>query len=237
MSKTRTNLEEQVRTYLDEASQDDWTDVEVRREINAKYLELYTAIIEVYEDYYSTKTTTASVADQQEYTLPSDFYKMRRVEIDYAPDNSQSVPSRAIRVSMDDVHRDLGNSGSSLTVHARPAYYIRGDFLGFIPVPTKAGSTAITIWYIKTVSELSSSSSSIDIPFADRYAQIISLGAAATLLRKGQQEEVVASRYLLEYEDNIKKMKQELEDRIADGGRGVTDLQGEHVDFVDGLAF
>ena len=70
MSKDLAYLRAKTRTYLDESAQADWTDDEVDRDINSKYLAVYTAIVSVYDDYYSCKSTTNTVADQQEYGLP-----------------------------------------------------------------------------------------------------------------------------------------------------------------------
>lgn len=234
MSKTLTVLRQQVRTYLDEATQNDWTDTEVDREINVGYLKAYTAVVTVFEDYYSTKATSATVANQQEYALPSDIYKIRRVEINYEPSNANSLPRKAVPVAMDSVLRDLGNSALGITVYRNPAYYMRGNTIGFIPEPTESGSGAITLWYIKTVAELSSASDTINIPFPDRYYDAISLEAAGTLLRKSQQEEEVARAYLAEAEGRREKMMMELEDRAADDTKTIVDTTGDDMDFSSG---
>ena len=235
MAKTLTNLRAQVRTYLDEATTADWTVAEVDREINVGYMKAYAEVVNVYEDYYSTTTTLTTIADQQEYGtsdgFPTDFYKMRRVELDYTPSQSSSVPRRAIPVSMDSVLRDLGNSALGISVWRNPAYYLRGNTIGFIPVPTEGGSGALKLWYIKTLSELSSGSDEIDIPFPDRYFDSIVLEAVGTLLRKGQQEERVAMVYLSQAQEWRDKMRNELEDRIADDTKSITDTIGEDVDF------
>lgn len=231
MAKTLANINAQVRTYLDETVQADWTDVEVNREINVGYMKVYTAVVGVFEDYYSVKSTASSVADQQEYDLPSDFYKVRRIEINYKPSDSNTIPLKAIPIQMDSVRRDLGYSTQGMTVAGTPSYYIRGDKLGFIPFPTVAGSDAITLWYIKIISELSSNTDAIDIPFPDRYYDSIALEASGTLLRKSQQEEEVAKVYLQDAEMRRMKMVEELEDRQADDSKMIVDTQGDDVDF------
>lgn len=231
MSKTLATLQAQVRTYLDEVTQADWTDTEVTREINVGYMKVYSAVINDFEEYYSTKSTANSVANQQEYALPSDVYKIRRVEVNYNPSDTNSLPRRALPLSMDEVLRDLGNSAMGITVYRNPAYYMRGNTIGFIPVPTQSGTATITLWYIKTITELSSATDTIDIPFADRYYDAISLEAAGTLLRKGQQEEEVARQYLLEAEQRRQKMMMELKDRAADDAKQITDILGYDVDF------
>ena len=88
MAKTLTNIRSQVRTYLDEATQADWTDTEIDREINVGYMKVYSEVVNVYEDYYSTTTTVTTVDDQQEYGtsdgFPTDFYKMTNNNLYYS---------------------------------------------------------------------------------------------------------------------------------------------------------
>jgi len=231
MSKSLTNLRGQTRSYLDEAVTADWTQAEVDREINHYYMSLFTAICEVFESYYSKKVTAGSVEDQQEYALPSDFWKIQRVEINYDPNTANSTAKRALPIGIDDVRRDLANTNIGVAVHRAPAYYLRGDYVGFLPIPDEDGSDNITIWYVSIPDELDAASDTIDIPFPDRYGGLISLGAAGTLLRKGQQEETAAARYLLEFEAGVAKMQRELEDRKADDIKGVTDTVGLDLDF------
>ena len=231
MAKTFLNLKAQTRTYLDEATQDDWKDTEVEREVNVGYMKVYSSVVGVFEGYYSTRAQATSVDNTQEYSLPTNIYKIRRVELNYNPDQENSVARRALPVSLDSILRDLGGSALGISVWRNPAYYLRGDIIGFLPIPTQGGASAITIWYIKEVSELSGDSDVINIPFPDRYYDAIALEAAGTLLRKGQQEEIVASRYLAEAEVRRTKMREELEDRISDDSKAVIDTLGSDVDF------
>jgi len=233
MAKTLSTLRARTRTYLDEAVQADWTDTEVDREVNEGYHKVVTAVISVFEDYYLTSATANTVANQQEYALPSDFFKMRRVEINYDVDNTNSVPQRALPINIDSVRRDLANTTLGISVLRNPAYYLKGDVIGFIPIPTKNGTNAIKIWYIKTKTDLVNDSDEVDIPYPDRYANIIAVFAAGTLLRKGQQEETVAARYLAEFEAGLAKMQEELEDRVAEESKYVVDVLAETQDFSD----
>ena len=237
MAKTLKDVRDHVRVYLDEVSAADWTDAQINRAINNAYLDHYTDVVMVYEDYYSTNALTGTVAGQQEYALPDDFYKIRRVELNYEPSNPNAISNRAVKVTIDDVLRDLGNQGLSLTPHSRPGYYIRGNNIGFIPIPTETGDNCLSIWYITTIDDLSVDSDTLNLPFADNYASNIALGAAGELLRKGQQEEAVAAKYLSEYEFKKGKMIEELKERAADWSKTVTDVVGNRLDFSDTLIF
>lgn len=231
MAKTLANIRASTRTLLDEATQDDWTNTEVNRDINYTYHEVYTNVITVYEDYYSTSATTDSVADQQEYLLPSDIYKIRRVEINYDPDVTGSTAKKAVRASIDQVHRYLDNANAGGPIIVNPVYYLLGSKLGLIPRPTKSGDENIEIWYIKTITDLTNDSDTFDLPYIDRYGYLIAQGAAAKLLSKGQQEEEASSKYQFQFELGLKKMQQELEDRIAEGAISTVDTAQELNDF------
>lgn len=239
MAKLIATLREQVRSYLDESSASDWTTGEVDREINVCYHAVYGAAVEVFEDYYLTTTQFNVVANKQEYGsaegFPSDFFKLRRVEINYNVPDTNSVAQRALPVQLDEVRRDLGNATLGISTLRNPGYYLYGTGssakIGFLPIPTIAGTNGIKLWYVKVLSDLSDSNTTVDIPYPDRFSWIISLGAAANLLRKGQQEEVAARAYREEFALEMEKMKQSLEDRVAEESKHAIDVLGEDLDF------
>lgn len=242
MAKTVANLRQQTRTYLDEATTADWTNTEVDREINAGFHEVVTAVMETYENFYLISTTFNTVASQQEYAttdgFPSDFFKMVRVQINYNISDSNSLYNRAHPVDLNEIDGDLANNAIGISVFRNAAYFLYGEGtgstgikLGFIPIPTRNGTNAIKIWYIPIMSDLSDSNTNVKIPYADRYYSLISLYAAATLLRKGQQEEIVARGYMAEFDIGLKKMRQQLEDRISDSSKHINDSDQMDVDF------
>ncbi|MDD4984862.1 MAG: hypothetical protein PHQ43_03590 [Dehalococcoidales bacterium] len=231
MAKTKAQLNQAARTYLDEAVQADWEETEVNREVNNGYHEVVTAVIETFDDYYLTEATADTVVDQQEYRLPSDFFKVRRVEINYDVDNSGSRYQRALPVSLDQVRRDLGNENAGITVLTNPAYFLQGNYIGFIPVPTNVGTDAIKIWYVRQVSDLDEDSDTVDIPYPDRFAKLIPMYAAGVLLKKGQEAVNEGNDLLNQFYVGIERMKQQLEDRIADENKSVIDTRMESIDF------
>ena len=204
--------------------------------------------MDTYEDFYVITANFNSVADQQEYDttdgVPTDIYKIRRIEINYDVSNSQSIPRRARPVRMDAVLRDLGNSALGITVFRNPAYFVYGSStgsagikIGLIPEPTRTGTNAFKLWYLPFTADMSTGTDNPNIPYPDRYSKLISLYAASQLLRKGQQEEAVASQYMEDYEIGLVKMKRELEGRIDDDSKRVIDTTGEDVDFSHAGSF
>jgi hypothetical protein len=227
MSKTLETMRTTTRMYLDEVSAADWSDAQIDEQINYKYLEVYTAVVDTYEDYYRTRSRANLEAGSQEYALPDDFYKMRRLEIQYV---SGGDFYKATRCEFDQI---LSRSIQSTQIGStsRPNYYLSGTFLGLLPVPTEDITNGLVMWYIKQVAELVSNSDLVDIPFVDRYASMIPKAAAGELLSKGQQEEVVAAKYLEEFQRMLEKMQTELEDRKAEGSKNIIDTVGDTMDF------
>ncbi len=240
MTVTLSELRNDTRMLLDETTAADWTNIQVDAAINYAYHEVVASVVKVYEDYYVKTDQMNTTADRQEYDqttdgFPTDFFKIRRVEINYDTSDSNSSPRRALPVKLDDIDRDLGNTAIGNTPQRNPGYYLIGQGsnlkLGFIPIPDETGTNAIKIWYVYFPSDLSANTDTIDIPYPERYGRLISYGAAGDLLRKGQQEEVAAARYRAEFEAALQKMIEELEDRTADDIRGVTDTVDMDLDF------
>ncbi|MCK9370925.1 hypothetical protein M0R04_13525 [Candidatus Dojkabacteria bacterium] len=244
MSKTFLNGQTETRIYLDESSAADFLDSEVKLAYNRSYHDVAGAVMEVYEQFYETTTpyTYAEVADQQEYTIASSLIKPTRVEINYNPTTSGSVASRAIPIKSNEVRGNLANTNTSAT-YDTPAYYIHGSLsaqkIGFVPVPHTADTTgqSISVWGIDLPADLSADGDNVNIPYADRFAYLVALRAAAQLLRKGQQEENNAQNYINEYQKGLVQMKSFLKDRQEDGVQMIQDALGEDTDFTAGGIF
>lgn len=241
MAKTYADISAEIRTYLDESSQADFLDTEVLRSANRAYHDVIGAVMEVYEEYYNTTTpyTYAVVANQQEYTIASSLIKTTRVEINYDPITASSVAVRAIAIKPNEIRTNLNNTNSKYSF-ASPGYYLHGNIgaqkIGFVPIPSIADTTgkSISVWGIDLPSDLSAAGDNVNIPYADRFAYLVALRAAAQLLRKGQQEENNAQNYINEYQKGLVQMKSFLADRQADGVRMIQDALGEDTDFSAG---
>lgn len=238
MAVSLSTIRTQVRGYLDETSASDWTNSELDVLINQRYHRVYSAVITVFEDYNITTSLINTVANQQEYStsdsdpLPSDIFKIRRVEINYDTTNANSVYQRATPITnVDAIRVRLGESNLGTNIFRNPAYYYLGGKLGFLPIPTQAGTDAIKLWYVKTATDLSSDSSTIDIPYPERYWNIITEGAVSDALRFGQQDSPEADKFDKKFIAGILLMQEELEDRIAEETKSVTDVSGENLDF------
>lgn len=237
MSKTLANVRSQIRSYLDETTQSDWTDPEINKVINTYYHAVRTAVITTFEDYYITATTFDTTADKQEYTstdgVPTDIFKIRRVEVNFDVSNSNSNPVRMQPIfNMDAVRRDLGqaNSVNSIRSGYGGNYYTYGFestlTIGFIPIPDKDGTDAVKIWYVPVASDLSADASTLSLPYVDKNWLLVCYGAVAELLRFGAQESEEADKFERKFALGLDKMQEELEDREASNSKSILDVQG-----------
>jgi hypothetical protein len=227
MAKNLLNLNTNCRMILDEVSEADWTDSQINVEINYAYMEMYTAVVETYEDYYRKVVTGPLFASRQDYLAPTDMYKLRRLEIKFYTGDDY--------VKVTPVSFDQNNHAIDTTVYTntnRPVYDLSGDYIRILPLPPTDTTGRMRLTYITTIAELSANDDVVNLPFPDRFAQYIVLGACAKLLKKGQQEEAVARGYNEEFQIGIEKMKNELENRYADGAKMISDSLGQDNNFA-----
>ena len=241
MAKTFSQGQTDTRVYLDESSQIDFLDSEVKSAYNYAYHDVVGRVIEVYDDWYNDVSVNpfnyAIVAQQQEYTIDSSIIKPTRVEIDYNASGSETKAIRAVPIKKDEIRGNLGNTNTAGSFFSA-GYYVHGNpgaqKIGFVPVPQTSdtgGNKSIFVWGVTLPADLSAAGDNVNIPYADRFAYLIALRAAAQLLRKGQQEENAAQNYLNEYEKGVIEMQVFLKDRQSDDGQYIVDSAFENIDF------
>ena len=122
------------------------TDTELTRYLNNSWGELYNLIIENFnEDYFTTSHSFSLTSGTDSYSLPSDFYKMRGVDL--VVTSTESVPLRR--------YNWAERTRNSVTVRARDyRYRIQKGSIIFTPLPSTNDS--IKIFYIPDPRKLES---------------------------------------------------------------------------------
>ena len=238
MAKNLLACQTKTRTYLDEATQADFLDSEIISSVNIAYHDVASAVMDIFEEYYATITpfTYAVVAGKQEYQIDPSLIHVERAEINYNPVLVGSVTTRAMPVKMDEIRGNLANTNTTGSF-VSPIYYVHGDIgaqqIGFLPVPTVSDTTgkSISVWGVALPQDLVYPTDNVNIPYADRFYYLISLYAAAQMLRKGQQEENVAGNYIAEYKAGLTDMQSFLKNRRSDDGDYIVDNALESLDF------
>lgn len=118
---------------------------------NEAIAELWDLLVEKWQDYYTTSTTFPFVAGTDSYALPADFYKLRKVELQW-----DATPSWC-RMETHDLavaHEFRHASGR------RYRYRLQAGNLVFVPLP--ATVETIRIYYIPCAPVLVAPSDTID---------------------------------------------------------------------------
>ena len=239
MSKTLADVVYETRMYLDESSSTDFLTQDVLYAVNKAYHSVVQKVMEVYDGWYDTTTpfTYAIVANEQEYTIDPTIIKITRVEINYALVTTANTSStRAIPITSDEIRQNLANT-SNAGSYFSCAYYTHGNIgaqtIGFIPIPIVGDTTgkSISVWGISLPVDMVNNTDNVNIPWADNFSGLVSLKAAAQLLRKGQQEEVAARQYMADFNVGVIDMQTFLKDRQSDDGQYIEDSALEQTDF------
>ena len=135
-----TVLRQLVRQRADMENSQFVTDTELRRYINRGYAELYDLIITEAnsDDYFLNSYAFNLTSGTRAYDLPSDFYKMRGLDLTVGSD---VMPIRRYNFSQ-------RNVGSRYQVARNLRYHLQGNQIYLNPKPST--SDTMTLWYIPT---------------------------------------------------------------------------------------
>lgn len=120
--------------------------------LNKGIAETYDLIVQKWQDYYTTSASVSVVAGVQSYPLPSDFYKLRKVEIVL----TGTKTGRLFPHDLIDAH--LYTSGAGIAHRFR--YRIQAGNLVLVPVPS--GVDTLILYYIPYAPKLVDADDSFD---------------------------------------------------------------------------
>jgi hypothetical protein len=130
-------LRDEARQRADQVNSEFVTDAELNGYLNNSWSELYDILVSKYQDdYFLTSTSITVTSGTSTYSLPSDFYKARGVDLNI--NDNQNTPLQ--RYTFADRTRD------SLVRYARDVKYrIQANNIVFAPSPS---NNTATLWYI-----------------------------------------------------------------------------------------
>jgi len=171
----------------------------------------HTAVNEVLQsmddwDFQGEYATASLVASQQEYTLPTDLIKIKRVEITY--DGTNWYPVSPIDINQISDPTDSTSVTNDFATSS-PYYDLMDGSLFLYPVPTSNVTDGLKIWYEKEATELSGATDEPNIPEA--YQKILCYGAAKDYFEKySEREGFTNKRNLIQqnYNDLLERMKE-----------------------------
>jgi hypothetical protein len=193
--------------------------------LNDAYMQMVDAITEVNPDYFTKSATADTVANQQEYDLPSDFERVTMVTVTLAGVTYRFRPLPNITDVPIHGQTDANNG------YALPdgRYYIVGDNIGLLPIPDEAGDENLKLWYVYTPAELSADTDEPVIP--KKYHHLIKYGAYANYLDQ-DDEHVAAENMRRRFDARVEQMISVMSQNQVDEPKSVqiTNTDGLYVD-------
>lgn len=135
-------LIERVRQRTETEHSDFVTDDEITNYLNDSMKSYYDFMVTAYQDYFIDGYTFSTVSGQLAYALPSDFYKLRGVDVFI--DTDTVVSATPLPFAERNKYRQ-GSWGWNMRSSIR--YTLSGSYINLYPVPESVYS--VTLWYVK----------------------------------------------------------------------------------------
>ncbi len=167
--------------FLTNTSTNTYTDLDLTAALNMYYGEVIQEIIQAQDGWdFQAETATADlVADQQEYTLPTDILKIKRIEISY--DGTNWTPVTFMDVNETSSATDTTTVGNNFQ-KSEPYADLMDKSIMLYPTPSANATGGLKIWYSKGVDDLSADT---DEPvFQNRFHKVLCYGAARDYFEK-----------------------------------------------------
>lgn len=201
---------------IDTGSGGYFTTTQVNVFLNNAQKEVQKQLLQAGEMYYLKTVETATVDDQQDYVLPSDFLKLHRLE--YVLSGSTPTTEDTLmleRVTLNSSDRINQKSGTPI------AYTIKKNRLSLYPIPDTADKT-LRLFYSYRVTDMSANSDEPDCPL--EFHEYVAILAAESCFIKDDRNPANILEKKKSYLDLLKQMA---EDRAQDSSRNVVITTGD----------
>lgn len=188
-------------------------DAELTDIANEGLHELRDLLVESWEGYLSTDSTTTMSAGVNYTSLPSDFYKLEHL---FMLDGNE----RRELDSWD--FKDLSGSTNTDTADV-PYYRIRGDRIIWWPLP--ASTKTVEIWYVKQFAELVNDTDTLDSAIMPGWEKYIIAHMAEYILAKEERD---MSAAVMMKEQTRQKITASASNRDASRPRHTPEVTGRY---------
>jgi hypothetical protein len=177
--------------------------------------EVQQEIIQTFEDYFVTQTNLSIVQGTAEYSLPSGFIKMRRVE----DIRNSSAPMEILPTSLNQRQNSFVQTMTSQALVPQQ-YYIRGSQLVLTDTPTYTDASAIRLHFLKSIPDVTAGSNSSELPA--EHHRVLVWGMVKLALFQQQSDTTLANQ---EFEKHLQRIKVQAENRQIQRPRKVVRTQ------------
>lgn len=185
--------------------------------VNHELAALWDHLITSYEDYAIKKQFIDIVATQEEYNLPADFYKIRKVYPILT--NGRSYPLR--RFNMDQLGAETSATLILGTELRQLRYRVMGNRIYFWPEPTTAGT--VEVWYVPQYTPIENDQDLIDFRFPNGWEDYVVEGVAARALEKEESDSTHCRQRQAEI---LRRILQSVQDRDIGEPAEMIDAEG-----------
>lgn len=181
--------------------------------INEGYQHVIAKIIDDCQDYFGDTETIATVVGTTEYTPTKEFITTRFVE--YNPGSGTFV--RANFIPLNEMN-NIQNTGTQSYTESYPRYYVWGNKIGILPIPTKVGSVVIH-GIVKPV-DLSGNT---DVPaFLSTHHNLLTTWAMKCMVESVDENYLDGARKKQEFEDGCDELLRLIGARQSDATKKIT---------------
>lgn len=224
---TLTTLRAQTRERADMVNSQFVTDTanSLDAMINAAAADLHDLLVRKFADNYMTKKANiTTVANQNAYTLPTDFYHLLHIEI---LQGTKYYPLKRIELQNRNYYEHL--SDWTYGTVEKPRYFLSGPTtIDLEPKPTTTGTT-IRLWYAPVLAEMVAGSDTVAFP--NKYEEHIVISAAIKCLNKEESDSTALQTELAQIEA---KIDQDAENRNASSPQEAVDVDKQDILYLLG---
>ncbi len=184
---------------------------------------LYDMLVAAYEDEYFAKSTTVSITvNVNEYSLPTDFYKLLQLEIVNSPMQRKTMRKFSFK--------NKNRFSYPFTVYGYDVsrYRILGNKLVLYPIPT-SGQT-LELWYVPLATNLVADGD--ELQGFNGWEEFIIIDAAIKACRKEETDTADLERDRAVIQDQITRMKHN-----RDAAEKARIIEVEEIDLYDDILY
>lgn len=157
LTVTLAQLRTNARNRADMANSQFASDSELNSLINSSANELWDLLVSTVEDYGLTSSTISVVAGTDTYSLPSNFYKLRGVDL-VVDGNGNAVTLKPFNFAERNAY--LFTPTWNVVGLSYLRYHVVGNSIRFVPVPNQAQT--VKLWYIPVLTQMSADGDTLD---------------------------------------------------------------------------
>lgn len=189
-------MKEYIGSLVDDKAYSYFTETELVRFLNQAAREVQKKLIQSGNNWYlKIDSSIPTVVGQQEYSVPTDFLKMNRVELV----TGISTPSESV-ITLNNM--TLNQQDYFTNLNSTPVgYYLRKDKFALVPRPDSVKT--LRLWYTYRITDVSGNTQTIDVP-EEFHTYLCHLAAIQCFLKDNRDPSLLLG-WTKEVEENLKR--------------------------------